>query len=515
MIKIPVKVQGLKCFIDNVDLKPYFESKTQKYTKIYGGKDHGKMVWKEVNEKLYKSVPKKGFWVGYGAIQWLNKHSKEINFEIEEVSPNRGAITEPLLIPDDLKNNPKFTVRGKERFYFYEALKQCFNHPLGTIKLPTGSGKTPTQLTLAHNQSKYVGLGMILVPTIIIRDQFIESAKKFGINAVDYDNFNINSPDNTVFITTHHVICSHLKDKAKKKETLEKLKKVRWVLVDEAAHATCASWFDILLKLENCERCHGFSALPVAYETEKGESFDDLDSDDARTIGILGPVLYEKSAHELSDFLNIPKLINIKYQWPEEHPLLDNKEWGDLKNSKTWHGIKKAVEINEDRLFFIINIYKHLIDNGYKVITFVSSKKYGENLLKLCNSPYIACWYGGGEAFTKDAKISVEELRKGFGNKFFGLILTSHGIEGLDFDNPLNILLLHEGKDIRRTTQMNGRIARPDNKPSIVINICDRGCYILPKHANQRSGDTIKEFGSEFVNCSTFSDFTEQLQIIE
>lgn len=882
MIKIPVEVQGLKCLIEDVKLKPYFESLTKKYTKIYGGKDHGKMAWKEVNEKLYKSVPKKGFWVGYGAVDWLNRHSKEISFDVTNVSPARGELTKPLIVPEKLKNHPKFTVRGKERYYFYEALEACFKHPLGTIKLPTGAGKTVVQLTLAYNQCKYIGTGMILVPTLIIKEQFIESGRNFGIEIVDYADFDINDCENKIYITTHHIVCNHLKNKEKKKETLKKLNKVNWVGIDECfpysqkvltsegaikigtlfnkfkkkerlplvkswnekfkcfeekrilkvfknsdkidlleikssrlrikctpnhefltkegwkraydltpkdlllgsygnsnrqqlggysynedqwdiiigsflgdgcfntrskhkytlkiihgikqkeyllwkkgilnsrksyfikeagysgtsfhkfetpvfcslehfpcpkttcpdwiinklnlkslaiwfmddgstslgtnenltvtfstesfdlysqsrlvqkleelgfssrlqhysrgekkytcirlnkdssalllkaiapyvhsncfykykefyqeflgtynwdytlnkeleytidyikpykytrkkdegyglfdlevednhnyvigsdtlsgvivhncAHATCASWFDILLKLENCERCHGFSALPVAYETEDGESFHDLDPDDARTIGIMGPVLYEKSAHELSDFLNIPKLINIKYQWPEAHPLLPNKDWEELKTSKTWHGIKKAVEINEDRLFFIVNIYKHLIEHGYKIITFVSSKKYGETLLKLCDSPYIACWYGSGKAFTKDRKMTVEELREDFGTKLLGLILTSHGIEGLDFSNPLNVLLLHEGKDIRRTTQMTGRIARPDDKPSVVLNICDRGCFILPKHSDQRSGDTVTEFGSEFVNCSTFSDFTEQLQIIE
>lgn len=515
MITIPVKIQGLKAFIEDIELKKFFESITKKYTKIYGGKDHGKMAWKEVNEKLYKSVPKKGFWVGYGAVEWLNKHSKEISFEITNVSPSRGELTKPLIVPEKLKNHPKFTVRGKERYYFYEALEACFKHSQGNIKLPTGCGKSPIQLTLAYNQSQYIGTGMILVPTLIIKEQFIESGRNFGIEILDYTDFDINNCENKIYITTHHIICSHLKDKEKKKQTLKKLKTIKFSIIDECAHATCTSWFDILLKLDNCERCHGFSALPVAYETENGESFHDLDSNDARTIGILGSVLYEKTAKDLKDFLNIPTLVNIKYQWPEDHPFLSNEDWESLKASKTWHGIKTAVEVNEDRLFFIVNIYKHLIEHGYKVITFVSSKKYGETLLKLCDSPYIACWYGSGQAFTKDHKMSVEKLREEFGTNLFGLILTSHGIEGLDFSNPLNVLLLHEGKDIRRTTQMTGRIARPDDKPSIVLNVCDRGCYILPKHADQRSGDTVKEFGSKFLNCSTFSDFVEQLQVIE
>ncbi|NNK82860.1 MAG: DEAD/DEAH box helicase family protein [Flavobacteriaceae bacterium] len=512
--KVNIKVQGIKAFIDNVHLKPYFESKTTAYRRQYSGPNKGKMKWEVYNEKLYKSVPKKGFWVGIGALEWLNNHSEEIEFDIKEVVPKRGPITNSLIIRDDLKNNPKFKVNGKERFYFYEALEQCFKNPIGTVKLPTGSGKTPIQLTLADNQMKYIGAGMILVPTVTIKDQFISSAKNFGIELIDfYDLKDLKKGE--CFVTTHHIICEQLQNKEKKKEILKLLNKVDWIIVDECAHATCSSWFKILLNLENCQRCHGFSALPVAYETETGKTFHELDSDDARTIGILGSVIYEKSSSDLREFLNIPEVINVKYSWPEEHHELSTQAWDRKRFSKSWHTIRSAVEINNDRLEFIVTIMDYCISNGYKIATFVNSKKYANKILEMCYNKHIACWFGGGVAYTIDKTITPDYIKDNFGKEILGLILTSHGIEGLDFSNPLNVLLLHEGKSVRQTVQKVGRVVRPDDKPSIVINICDRGCNILPKHSNIRAGDIISEFSCKSTNCSTLSDLKENIKIIE
>ena len=342
---VPVKIQGLKCLIDDLSVKKHFESSESKFTKVYGGVNHGRMMWQKITQKIYKSLPKKGFWVGFGGIMWLNSHSEDINFKITEISPSRGSIKDPLLIPDELKNSSKFKVKGKERFYFYEALSACFIKPQGTIKLPTGSGKSPLQLTLAYNQSKYIGTGMILVPTLVIKDQFIESAKKFNIDIIDYKDLGSKIPKGTIFVSTHHIICLDLENKDKKESTVKKLESVDWVILDEVAHATSNSWFEILLNLNNCQRCHGFSALPVAYETN-GSSFDEMNSDDARTIGIIGSVIYEKSADDLREFLNLPELITLPYTWP---PGNNTTNWAEVRNLITENN-----EFTDDKI--IINL---------------------------------------------------------------------------------------------------------------------------------------------------------------
>ena len=854
-----VQVYGLSAYIDDPLLKPHFETKKQEYSRVYGGPNHGKTMWHTVTQKMYKSKPRKGFYAGLGGIQWLNKHSEDLEFDIVDYFPARGPITEPLLVPEALSSSPKFKVNGKERFYFFEALEACFKNPQGTIKLPTGchakdtkvvmfdgslkkvqdvkvgdllmgpdstprtvqklysgytdkmykvtpkrggdpficngdhvlslkvtrgakdkrypdgsiqnisienylqqtktykhttklyrtgvefesqpvefdpymvgcyladgsklnpqicchktdleirefikdfaknngllvneykekgnctslairtlsnyknpfrefiktlltknyeryipihylvnsresrlqllaglldcdgylynncfefvakdkcfaeqvqflvrslgftcslvekigtikelnfegvyyrlhisgntdeiptllprkqaksrrqikdnkvtgfdieelpgdnyygfnldkdnlylldnfivthnSGKTEIQLTLAYNHSTYIGTGMILVPTLIIKDQFIERGTRYGLNIIDYNEWAPNSPKDTIVVTTHHVICEKLKDKARKKVAQEELNKIDWILCDEVAHSTCASWFDILMNLDNCQRCHGFSALPVAFETENGKCFDDLDTDDARVIGIMGEVLYEKSANDLRDFLNLPELINIKYEWPTSHPDFKKDEnWDKMRFAKDWQKMRKAIVMCDERTLFIAKIMKYLVTNGYKTATFVNQKDHAREILEYIQEPSVACWFGGGEAFTLDGKIEQDYIKDEFGTDLLGLILTSFAIEGLDFDNPLNVLVLHEGKSVRQTVQKSGRVVRVDDKASIILNICDRGCNILPKHANIRAGDIINEFGATPINCSTFNQFVEELQIIE
>ena len=510
MMKIvPVKIQGLKCLIDDLSVKKHFESSESKFTKVYGvaphrtgGLENGRMMWQKITQKIYKSVPKKGFWVGFGGIMWLNSHSEDISFRITEILPSRGSIRDPLLIPDELKNSSKFKVKGKERFYFYEALSACFIKPQGTIKLPTGGGKTFIEIILAYNQSNYIGTGMILVPTLIIKDQFIESANKIGIKIIDYKDLESKIPKGTIFISTHHIICSDLNNKEKKQSTLTKLNLVDWVILDEVAHATSNSWFEILLNLNNCQRCHGFSALPVAYETN-GSSFDEMNSDDARTIGIIGSVIYEKSADDLREFLNLPELITLPYTWPPGN------------NSTNWAEVRNLITENKDRTEFLAQIFNFFVSNGYKVATFVSQKKHAEEILKYCNNSKVACWFGSGVAFTIDQEIEPEDLKKYFGTKYLGLILTSHGIEGLDFDNPLNVLILHEGKSVRQTVQKVGRIVRPDSKPSIILNLVDKGCIILNKHSKIRNEDIINEFKSSLISCTSLVELKEVITSIE
>jgi superfamily II DNA or RNA helicase len=514
---IDTEVQGLRVYIDDPSLKPIFESKTMKFSKVYGGEEHGKMKWQEVSEKLYKSVPRKGFYTGVGAIQWINQNSDILEINIKSVYPERGILESPLLIPESLRESPKFEPDGNRRFYFFEALEACFRNPNGTIKLPTGSGKTEIQLTLAYNQSEYVGTGMILVPTITIKNQFIERGKKYGIEIIDYYDIGNEKElkEGSIVITSHHAIYEKLKTKKKRQEAKDLLDHIKWIVVDECAHATCNSWFSILLALDNCQRAHGFSALPVAFKTKEERSFDKLNSDDARVIAILGQVIYERTSKELEEFLNLPNLINVKYKWPSSNPAMPDNRWEEMKSSRKWHDIIEALNYNLDRVEVIAGLFDYLLDNGYKVATFVKSKDYAKRILSRVQSDKLICWFGGEVIFDKERDLQEKEFKEKFGSQYLGVLLTSHGIEGLDFDDPLNVLILHEGKSVRQTVQKVGRIVRADKRPSIVINFCDRGCSILPNHGNLRAGDIIKEFGSDPVNCSTFSDLLEQINVIQ
>jgi hypothetical protein len=114
-------------------------------------------------------------------------------------------------------------------------------------------------------------------------------------------------------------------------------------------------------------------------------------------------------------------------------------------------------------------------------------------------SQYRPTGYLASEVISKHTqyeKLSKEQLRCIAGADVMGIICTSHAIEGLDLDSPLNAILLSKGKSVRQVLQKCGKITRPDKRRSIIINIYDQGISILPKHARERS--ILNEFDSGY-----------------
>lgn len=499
---IPVTVNGLKAYIDDRQYCSLFETTTLKYEMCFYGKYRGEMRWVKKVDKMYTLARNKGFYVGLGSILWINLQNPNFRFEFTSFNLNR-TVLEELEIPQNILNNEKFRVNNEDRFYFYEALDACKINPYGLIKLPTGSGKSPIQLTLAHNQAKRLGSGIVVVPTLAIKTQFISSAKAFGIEIKDAKQFS-KEDSNFIYLSTNKYLTDGVT--LSKPEVLDLLKNCKWYLGDEVHHCQSKSMYNVLFLLENCERIHGFSACPVVKNTEKLTSFSQLSIEDARTIGIVGPVIYDKSAKELDGFLNIPDLLNIKYTWKENcHP---------LQYATTWHGINKAIMENLDRNKFIAEVIDLLSDLGYKFITFVNRKEQATLLLSLCKNEKTVAWFGGDKIIGKDfEKTDSNFIRDNFGKGILGLICTSHAIEGLDMKDPINVLLIHEGKSARQNIQKAGRIVRPDTKKSLIININDKNCNILPKHARIRSKDIIEEFNCKETSIE-YKDLKQTLETL-
>jgi hypothetical protein len=216
-------------------------------------------------------------------------------------------------------------------FYFYEALEVL--PVMQTIVVSYAPDwlwvSRPIELTLAYNQLREIGTGIILVPSQPIKDQFVKSAKEFGINLVDYRDWLWSSGvEEQILISLPTVVYNDIKETREVSNEFElipvnrakkKLSMVRWIVGDEVHHAGCKTWNTIFLGLPNLTRSHGFSALPIESSCQSSINFAGIPIEDAMTISIVGPVIYERSTRELKEFLNIPTLINLKYTWPKKH----------------------------------------------------------------------------------------------------------------------------------------------------------------------------------------------------
>lgn len=525
MREVSVSVQGLSATLHagviDTELMATYEFKER----IYGGRRNGRFRDVVSEEPIFI---RNGKYIrcGIGAILFLARNNPFLSFNFTEILPERKPLPK-MEIPQKVLDSPKWKVNGKERWYFHEALEACSKNHSGTIKLPTGSGKTVIELTLAYNQLREIGSGLIIVPTNTIKDQFLKSASQFGIELRDYREWlcDFESDKKSIIISLPIVLYNDITSSTLDPKIKEKLLSIQWIIGDEVHHAGCETWNGIFMGLPNLSRGYGMSALPVTESLQQSVNFSSVSLEDALTISTVGPVIYEKSTKELKDFLNIPSLINFKYTWPKDR-------WPD-QQTDDWHKLRQLQHKNTERLEVIANVIRILIERKYRTIIHVGEKKLGTELLKLVNSDKCATWYGGGEVEVSEElyrkimeaegvdlrgsmpKISTDLLRKYLGTLIFGTIGTSHLIEGLDLDSPLNALVLVEGKKARQILQKCGRIVRPDVKPSIIVNIMDEGLWILPKHSKERKDWIQSEFDTDTYNAQSLSHLETILAMIE
>lgn len=518
---VSVRVQGLSCNFDSGIINSDLIARTDVKTRIHGGKNHGRFKTSISLDPVYSKNEKDNtITCGIGALLFLAKNNPFISIDFSSIDPERTSLRK-IDIPPKILESSKWLVNGKERWYFHEALQTCRKNHCGTVKLPTGSGKTPIALTLAYNQAAQLGTGIILVPSHTIKDQFIKSAKDFGIQISDYREWLRTSDPELInafpeiLITSPTVLYNDIievrkwvihKSKEDMRPVMYKHHGIKWIIGDEVHHAGCETWITIFLGLKNLTRSHGFSALPVESFSQLAINFAGMSINDALTVSIVGPVIYEKSTKELQDFLNIPTLINLHYEWPKD-------KWADQKTDD-WHAIRALMYENKERITLISGVIRLLIERGYNVITHVAEKEFGLDLLGAVDSTRCVCWFGGKETISNGETITVEILREQAGTDILSMICTSHAIEGLDLDSPLNAVVLIDGKKPRQILQKCGRITRPDKRPSVIINLMDHGLWVLPRHSKERSETIQEEFDSDVYDVRSIEQLIQTLNLI-
>ena len=436
---------------------------------------------------------------GLGAFLFLIKNPPpSIRFSISKMDPVRSRLRETR-IPPLMRSSPKWKVGGIERFYFHEAMEVLKGNHCGLIRLPTGSGKTAIAIALAYNQAREVGSGLIITPSQIIRDQFLSSAEKWGVRVEDYRSYRGSPPSpSSITVSTPRVILNDVV------ESLDLRDSFRWIITDEVHHAKSRTLLDLYRSLPNLSRTHGFSARPISDGAAFLRSFYDMEYRDAMTLSNVGPILYQKRSKELSHFLNLPKMIRYPFRWKKE---VDGNDY---------HAILNRLTGNEDRNRFLARLLDSLTKRGRRTVMFVPRVLNGERVLGLCKESKIALWIGGKIRGRDGDKLTPSEIREQFGDRFLSLIMTSsyQMSEGLDLDRPVNTVVLTAGKSGIGNLQQSGRVTRPDEGGSLLINVRDENGGILRYHSTQREKILIEEFNPSMVvanNARVFDSILDSL----
>lgn len=424
---------------------------------------------------------------GLGAILFLQHHSDKYQFTFKNL--NEVGKLKELKIPQRILKDKKFKVRGKDRQYYYDCLKICYNLNFGCVKLPTGSGKTVIQLTLAENYLKSLGAGLIIVPTHIILSQFMDSAERFNLSAKRFTEER-DFDEKMFYLTTPQILYN---DVIKRKKPI--LEKVKWILIDECHHTRSHTWFSLLEKAKNVQKLQGFSALPFNPDSMKYTEISQFEISDAKNITFLGPIVFHKTFYELQDFLNIPQILNVRYTWK------------NVKSTNNIHVINKYCENEKARNQLIADVLNLFSSLGLRTIFFVVKRAHGENILRLCNNKTVV-WYGGGYIKDKhEVPYSKEDFLDAMNSGHLTTaIATTHAVEGTDLETPLNAIVLAQHRSHRIILQSAGRVVRPSNLPSFIVNIYDEGLGVLKNQANARAGIFQSEFRSSITTLNNFEE---------
>lgn len=437
---------------------------------------------------------------GIGAILFLSRHSSQYRFNFTRFEPKRTPLSRVDLIPE-MVASPKWTVNGKERWYFFEALNACARSYFGTVRCPTGAGKTEIAICLAVNQLREYGTGLILVPNPNIKDQFIERADDYGIELVDYTKVRkIDDIPPSIIITTPIIFYNDLRS-----GTSLHADDVAWIISDESHYSGNKTWSTILRECPNLQRSHGFSATPVDLDTVSETSFRHIPVRDALAVSTVGPVIYSRTAQEIREFLNIPVLINIAFHWA--NGVYTDQEGNDSDS------YFEAVQAYENRINFITGVHKILLKWGYNTMHHVMRCEYGAIIRDRLNDPRVVTWYGNGYVCRSGTGELLDKPRllESFGGEITDIIATYHAIAGLNMRSPVDCVLTTEGKSEKSTIQKVGRGTRPSRRRSIVVNLYDTNCKIAHSQARKRSDAVVGEFGNSAVDVKNLVEFDRVL----
>lgn len=364
----------------------------------------------------------------------------------------------------------------KLRDYQEEVIEKAIKNGWGTCVLGTGAGKTLTTAALIENYYKNspnpdTFKCIMIVPDLGLvqqtYDEFLSSGVTFKLTRWTGNN----KPDNTsnVVICNIQILLSQFKNN-------EWVKYVDLLVVDECHKVKSSNEISKIISAIKTGNRYGFTGtLPE----------DNLDK--WFIIGKLGPVLYEKSSHDLrleSYLTNVEvKILNLNYK----ESLIPNITDSEYRNELNF------IYTHEKRNKFIGQLSNKLNNNTLILVNHII---HGENLLEIVKN---TCTYKQVFFIRGDVEIEEREKIKKLmedSDNVICIAISAIFSTGVNIKNLHNILFVSGGKSFIRTVQSIGRGLRLHKNKSklIIIDLCDN-----LKYGNQHSEKRKQIYNAEKI----------------
>lgn len=406
-------------------------------------------------------------------LDWIKKNvnTRTVTYSFTDAYKERFTPQEWGEVRDDLKL--------KLRDYQKEAVHHALNQGFGTFVMGTGAGKSLTISSIIHNlfDKKKVKRVMILVPDNGLVVQFNNDlVNDYGLTqkvCLFYDKFNTIDEDAEIIIANRPLFLARYA--ANEKFFKEK---IDCLIVDEAHSIKKDNKVSKFIEKMKCKYRYGFTGTLAENKEDK-----------MRNLGLLGPIMYEKTSKELRDegFLTSAtvQILNLTYT----KNICKGLEY---QAEKEWLGICK--ERNE----FLTKLLFTLRKNSLVMVNYLNHGFTLEEYLNKFNASLPEekrkkIYFIRGEVDTE----SREEVKKLMekDDDIICIAITKIFSTGINIKNLHNIVLAAGGKSSVTVVQSIGRGLRlhPDKKELNIWDVVDKNYKYAAKHAEKRQEIYAKE----------------------
>jgi len=405
-----------------------------------------------VKDRKYVITPTGLFDFGfYGEIMKYLRDQQITDIQMTDDFKKRLICGKKVEFWDDLK----YTARYYQKDSILDGLKRGY----GIFLLATGAGKSLAQALLIENYLRNFDRPnfkcLVIVPGLSLVEQLQKDFKEYEVTFT-YSGWTGDNP----LQDTQVVICNTQNLNSKFLEN-DWLIDVDLLITDEAHGVNSDSNLSKIINKIHTPNKFGFTG-----------TLSDKLIDRWKTIGIFGPVIYEKSSKELRDenFLSNVEVHVIKLLHQNPHKFKYKQELEYLyENEKRNQLIGKLVDKLENNILIMVNHLNH-----------------GDNLLSVLSDRFC------GRVFFVKGEMAVEERLKIIQmmedrNDIICIAMSSIFSTGINIKNLPNILFVGLGKSYIRVVQSIGRGLRlHENKHKLrIFDVCDNTRYST-SHAEYR-----------------------------
>lgn len=428
-------------------------------------------------------------------------------FEPLKAATRRFTLTlknPPQIIVTPIRIDPNI-LAGKTLFDFQcGSIRKAVIIKKGIIKLPTGGGKTLVALGLIRYllQNGLIKKGLVLVPSIVLAEQFVVRALQCGFSSDEIGIVHGYKKEFGKTITVGVSNSIHKGLENDKPEILSLFEQCDFFAADEFHHGRAKTWIKIVTACANAKYLIGFTATPFHH--------DDVlkDAGDALVQGITGGPIFSISHQYLRNVKLDDGTIGLIAK-----PIVHFIKCGGRMATYRAHYNKiyqRFIVDDKSRNDKIIKQIRQFHRFGFPVLVLLQRKEHAVRLFNQLGVKNSMCVFGNNSGVifdefmnVQDVSVNYTQFSDDFENGMYNTVFASQVFdEGVDLPSIGALINAGAGKSRIKINQRTGRGLRAKHRgPNqvYVVDFMDRGhVYLFAQYKARKK--LYEDMQAEIIN---------------